>query len=258
MSDEDSSDLAVDAVVPLLRGRLGRPYLFVSECESTQNLARAGDPDEGAVVAADHQLAGRGRSGRTWEDAPGDGLLFSLVLRPPQSPQLPQLSLVVALAVAEAIEEAVGIAAGVKWPNDVEIDGRKVAGILLEASAGIVVCGLGINVNQTAERLPRSTRRPAGSLRSATGRRHDRAALLATVLAGVEHRYDEWRQLGLAVVAGSLNRRSVLNGRSVRVGDREGIVERITATGVLELRTGAGTIAVDSGEVEVLDVPLLS
>jgi len=239
-------------VEPLLRGRLGRPYRFVAECASTQELVREGDPPEGAVVATDHQRAGRGRGGRTWEDVPGDALLFSLLLRPPARPTLPQLSLVVALAVAEGIEELTGVAAGIKWPNDVELAGAKVAGILLEASGGAVTVGIGINVNQPPERLPTRTRRTAGSLRSATGRDHSRAALLGAVIAVVERRYDRWLADGLGPLLLAIEERSTLRGLKVAVGGVVGTVERIAPDGRLRLRTGSGeTVDLESGEIEV-------
>ena len=253
MTDLPSS-LAPHVVEPLLRGQLGRPYRFVAECDSTQELVRAGDPPEGAVVATDHQRAGRGRAGRTWEDAPGDALLFSLLLRPPTTPALPQLSLVLALAVAEAIERVTGLTTGIKWPNDVEVDGRKVAGVLLEAAGGAVTCGVGINVNQTAERLPPDTRRPSGSLRIASGRVVERARLLAEILEGIERRYRQWLGRGLGDLVGALDRRSTLVGRSVTVGSITGTVQGIASDGRLRIRRPSGeTVDVDSGEVDATD-----
>lgn len=246
--------LEADVVEPLLRGRLGRPYAFVAECDSTQELARAGGALEGAVVATDHQRAGRGRSGRTWEDEPGDALLFSLVLRPPATPALPQLSLVVALAVAEAAEEVSGARTGIKWPNDVEIEGAKIAGVLLEAASGVVTIGIGVNVNQEAARLPADTRRPAGSLRTATGRRHDRATLLAAILDRMERHYETWLEGGLGAIVPSLDARSTLRGRRVSVGGATGVVVGTADDGRLRLADDhRGERLVESGEITVLD-----
>lgn len=246
--------LAEEDVTPLLRGALGRPYRFVAECDSTQELARAGDAVEGTVVATDHQRAGRGRAGRTWEDAPGDALLFSIVLRPPAGPALPQLSLVVALAVAEAVEQVAGSTTGIKWPNDVEIAGAKIAGVLLEAAGGIVTCGVGVNVTQEAARLPGDTRRPAGSLRTATGRAHDRAPLLAAILDALERRYRLWLAAGLPALLPALEARSTLTGRPVAVGAGRGRVVGLASDGRLRVRLAGGAVAhVDSGEVELLD-----
>jgi BirA family transcriptional regulator, biotin operon repressor / biotin---[acetyl-CoA-carboxylase] ligase len=186
------SDLSPEAVVPLLRGRLGRPYRFVAECASTQKLF-ADDEPEGSVVATDHQTAGRGRLGRAWEDAPGTALLASVLLRPTvPMPLWPELSLVAGRAVAEAV----GADARVQLPNDVLIGGRKVAGILAEATTGRVVLGIGVNVNQRPDELPADTVKPVTSLYVATGRVHERAQLLASVLLELERGYVAWLNRG--------------------------------------------------------------
>jgi BirA family biotin operon repressor/biotin-[acetyl-CoA-carboxylase] ligase len=185
------SELAPDAVAPLLQGRFGRPYRFVAATASTQLLLDDADP-EGAVVAADHQTAGRGRLGRRWQDVPGRGLLFSVLLRPDvPMPLWPELSLVAGEAVAEALRP-LGVAAEVRHPNDVVVDGRKLVGVLPEASPGRVVLGVGVNVNQTSDELPAETVKPATSLRLELGRELERAPLLASILGRLEHRYDGW------------------------------------------------------------------
>ena len=146
------SDLTPASVEPLLQGRLGSPYRFVEECASTQRLLGA-DEAEGATVATDLQTEGRGRLGRTWETPPGRALLFSVLLHPrPPMAIWPELSLVAGDAVAAALREQTGVAAELSHPNDVLVVGRKVAGILPEASAGRVVLGIGVNVNQTERR----------------------------------------------------------------------------------------------------------
>jgi BirA family transcriptional regulator, biotin operon repressor / biotin---[acetyl-CoA-carboxylase] ligase len=185
-----SSDLSAECVEPLLEGRLGRPYSFVSECESTQRLIGPDDP-EGATIATDHQTAGRGRLGRVWEDAPGHGLLFSVLLRPgPPIAIWPELSVV----AGEAVAAALPVAASVSHPNDVMVDGRKIAGILPEAADGRVVLGVGVNVNQAAEDLPAGAVKPPTSLRIETGREWERAPLLAAILLELENRYDAWQR----------------------------------------------------------------
>jgi BirA family biotin operon repressor/biotin-[acetyl-CoA-carboxylase] ligase len=186
------SELAPEALAPLLRGRFGAPYRFVPSCPSTQRLLEADDP-EGAVVATDHQTDGRGRLGRRWEDAPGRGLLFSLLLRPDVPMAIwPELSLVAGEAVARALRR-LGADAGVRHPNDVVIAGkRKVVGVLPEASPGRVVLGVGVNVNQTESELPRDTVKPPTSLLLELGRTVDRAALLADLLAELERAYAAW------------------------------------------------------------------
>jgi BirA family biotin operon repressor/biotin-[acetyl-CoA-carboxylase] ligase len=189
------SDLSPGSVEPLLQGRLGRPYRFVEECASTQRLL-GGDEIEGATVAADHQTHGRGRLGRTWEAPAGRALLFSVLLRPrPPMALWPELSLVAGEAVATALRREAGVAAELSHPNDVLIEGRKVAGILPEATAGRVVLGIGVNVNQTAEELPVDTPKPSVSLRVETGREWMRAPLLAAILLEVERGYDAWQRL---------------------------------------------------------------
>jgi len=189
------SDLSPASVEPLLQGRLGSPYRFVGECESTQRLL---DPDgvEGATVATDLQTHGRGRLGRTWETPPGTALLFSVLLHPrPPMAIWPELSLVAGDAVAEALGAETAVAAELSHPNDVLIAGRKVAGILAEASVGRVVLGIGVNVDQAPEELPAETRKPATSLRIETGREWPRAPLLAAILLELECRYDDWQRL---------------------------------------------------------------
>jgi BirA family biotin operon repressor/biotin-[acetyl-CoA-carboxylase] ligase len=193
------SDLDEEAVLPLLRGRLGQPYRFVAECESTQRLADLATP-EGTTVAADLQTHGRGRLGRSWEAPPGRALLFSVLLRPaPPMALWPELSLVAGEAVAAALSTEADVSAELSHPNDVLIQRRKVAGILAEASTGRVVLGIGVNVNQTASELPAETPKPATSLRIETSREWPRASLLATILLELEDRYDTWQRLHTAV-----------------------------------------------------------
>jgi biotin-[acetyl-CoA-carboxylase] ligase BirA-like protein len=185
------SDLAPEAVVPLLRGHFGEPYRFVAECPSTQRLLGDGD-SEGTVVATDHQTEGRGRLGRTWEDVPGRSLLFSLLLRPPVPMALwPELSLVAGESVARALRD-IGVDASLRHPNDVVVAGRKVVGVLPEASPGRVVLGVGMNVNQTTDELPVETAKPPTSVRLELGRSIERAPLLALLLAELENGYAAW------------------------------------------------------------------
>jgi BirA family transcriptional regulator, biotin operon repressor / biotin---[acetyl-CoA-carboxylase] ligase len=189
------SDLTPGSVEPLLRGRLGRPYRFVDECASTQRLLD-GDETEGTTVATDLQTHGRGRLGRTWEAPAGRGLLFSVLLRPqPPMALWPELSLVAGEAVAAALRSEAGIAAALGHPNDVLVEGRKIAGILPEATTGRVTLGIGVNVNQTADELPGETPKPPTSLRLETGREWPRAPLLAAILLALELRYAEWQRL---------------------------------------------------------------
>jgi BirA family transcriptional regulator, biotin operon repressor / biotin---[acetyl-CoA-carboxylase] ligase len=182
------SDLLPDTVVPLLRGRFGTPYRFVASCPSTQREIDPEDP-EGTVVATDHQTEGRGRLGRVWVDTPARSLLFSVQLRPTRAvSEWPELSVL----AGEAVASVLPLAASVIHPNDVVVDGRKVAGILPEASDGRVVLGIGVNVNQTADELPRDARKPPTSVRVELGQEAARAPLLVAILLELETRYDAW------------------------------------------------------------------
>ncbi len=186
------SDLIPEVVAPLLQGRLGRPYRYVAACPSTQRLIGEADL-EGTTVSTDHQTQGRGRLGRVWEDTPGRSLLFSVLLTPrPPMPLWPQLSLVAGEAVARALREQTGIDATLRHPNDVVVAGRKLVGVLPEASRGRVVLGIGVNVNQSVEELPAETVKPPTSVRIELGREVERAPLLAAILVELERGYDEW------------------------------------------------------------------
>jgi BirA family biotin operon repressor/biotin-[acetyl-CoA-carboxylase] ligase len=186
------SDLTPELVMPLLRGRLGKPYRFVATCASTQRLLGDDDP-EGSIVVTDHQTQGRGRLGRAWEDAPGRSILMSILLRPrPPMPLWPELSLVAGEAVARALRNETGIDATLRHPNDVVVAGRKLVGILPEASPGRVALGIGVNVNQSADELPTETAKPPTSVRVEAGREVERAPLLAAILVELEQGYDAW------------------------------------------------------------------
>ena len=187
-----NDSLAPEAMVPRLRGRFGQPYEHVGSTPSTQ-LLLAPDAPEGALVVAEEQTAGRGRLGRNWFAPAGTSLLCSLQLRPDTpTERLPELTGVAARACADAIAALTGLEPALKFPNDVLVGGRKVAGILAEARDGRVVLGVGINVNLPADELPEDVDRPATSLLVETGRELDRAELLAELLERLERRYDAW------------------------------------------------------------------
>jgi BirA family biotin operon repressor/biotin-[acetyl-CoA-carboxylase] ligase len=187
-----ADSLAPDIVAPLLQGRFGRVYRYAELSPSTQRLLEEDDA-EGTIAVAEEQSEGRGRLGRPWHAPPRTSVLVSVLLRPNVDPaRLPELSLIAGGAVAEAIAEVTGVQPAIKFPNDVLIGGRKVAGILAEASDGRVVLGIGVNANQTEQQLPAETRMPPTSLRLETGEAVDRAQLLAAILAQLERAYDAW------------------------------------------------------------------
>jgi len=184
--------LAPLAVRPRLRGRFGAPlYLYAERCSSTQDLLPPETP-EGALALAEEQTRGRGRRGRDWQGAAGKGLLFSLCLRPQvATARLASFTPVAAEAIVQAIA-SFGGQATVKPPNDVLLAGKKVAGILAEASAGRVVLGVGVNVEQSARDLPARPVFPASSLALELGRPIDRVELLICILAQLERHYRIW------------------------------------------------------------------
>jgi BirA family transcriptional regulator, biotin operon repressor / biotin---[acetyl-CoA-carboxylase] ligase len=168
--------LSPDVVLPALRGSFGREYHYAVETASTQ-LMLAEVAGHGAVALAEHQTTGRGRLGRVWVDEPGAGLTFSIVLTPPPPVRRwPELTLV----AAEVVAGAIGAGATIKAPNDVLLDGCKVAGVLAEARNGErVVLGIGVNVGSTP--WPGS-----GAARTA------RLDLFVEILDRLERGYDTW------------------------------------------------------------------
>lgn len=225
--------------------RFGEPRLDVESCESTQALVDTSLP-EGAIVVADHQTAGRGRLGHTWEAPAGKALLVSVLLRPPAERNIAEISLVAGVAVADALERTLGLSVQLKWPNDVMLRRRKVAGCLAEARDGVVVLGIGVNVNQTRDELPPN----AGSVLTLTGRELDREELLTMILDDLAARYADWCGDGLDAVYEGLGPRDFLRGRQVSVNGTSGVATMIDRQGRLEIAVGHGAlVTVDSGEV---------
>ena len=245
------------------------PVRYVEETGSTNSdaldWAAEGAP-EGAMVVAENQAAGRGRWGRSWESVPGTSLLFSLVLRPgPEAIGL--LTTLAGVGCAAGIRALTGLEPGLKWPNDVILRDRKVAGILVETRVagsevtGAVV-GIGLNVSSRPEDFSAEVSETATSLAvelEAAGRGGPlgRPALLAGILGQIDQRYREWAPQRLL---GEATEKSIILGRSVRVrgpqGDvMEGVARRLTRTGALELEAGGTLAVVESGEVERLDAP---
>lgn len=240
--------LTPETVEPLLRGRFGRPYLYHERCESTQRLL---DPSlsEGATAVCDEQAAGRGRLGRSWSAPPGTAVLCSILLEPPPERPIAELSLVGGVAVAESVEAATALAAQIKWPNDVLVNRRKVAGLLAEAGSGAVVLGIGLNVNQTREQLPADAKVEAGSLLTTDGIRRERAPILADLLVRLEQAYDRWRESGLDAIYEGLGARDFLRGRRVYVDGEAGLGIAVDRRGHLEVEIGGERRLVESGEV---------
>jgi len=242
-----------------------REIVVYEETDSTNDLAlqrgRQG-ASAGLVIFAEHQNAGRGRFGRRWESASHRGLWFTLLLRP-EFPlaQWSRLTTWAAVSVAAAVEGATGLRTAIKWPNDVFLAGRKVAGILIESgtdSAGrpFAVVGIGVNANHETADFPPELADRAASLRIATGRSCDRAALAVEILAALASRHDRLAADFPQLVA-EASRRSLLLGRWVqlRAGTQlyEGLAEGLDADGQLRVRASDGTAtSYIAGEVTVV------
>jgi len=207
-----------------------------------RDLAEAGAP-EGTLVVAEQQNRGRGRMGRSWVSPPGKGIWMSLLLRP-NVPllQTPQLTLLAAVALNRAIERVTGLDIGIKWPNDLLIDGRKISGILLESATEderirYVVVGMGISVNLEETDYPEEVAAKAVSLRMASGRVLDRIELIAEILKEFEELYSVFNASGFEPIRLLWEARSInLNKPTVLMtagGRIEGIPRGISETGAL-------------------------
>jgi BirA family biotin operon repressor/biotin-[acetyl-CoA-carboxylase] ligase len=246
-------------------GHLGRSIIYFPVTASTNDVAAvlaAHAANDGAVVIADAQTAGRGRRGRDWFSPPGSGLYVSVVLRPGRSAQsggdraARLLTLAAGVALVDAVHAATGLAVALKWPNDLYIGRRKLAGILAEAAgAGLddaIVLGYGINVRTAA--YPPELGDRATSLESELGRPVDRATLLVETLASLARRYrdlldarfdailDAWR----ARAPGCTGSRVSWNGAS---GSASGTTAGIDVDGALLVVVDGRVERVVAGEV---------
>ena len=245
---------------------LGIPRLEVwSSLPSTNDrgraLVREGAPPW-TVVVAEAQSAGRGRAGSVWQSTAGAGLWISVVLRPRTPAHAGLLPLLTGVALARALEAEdtaapdSGLRVGLKWPNDVWLDGRKVAGILCESVREAVVAGVGVNVREPAGGYAPEHASKAGALEALTSRAWSEARILEGLLR-------EWRALWDAAplrfegrVADYWSARDILRGRLLRVGAVEGVARGLTPQGALVLETPDGErTSVTAGHVEWRDDP---
>jgi BirA family biotin operon repressor/biotin-[acetyl-CoA-carboxylase] ligase len=238
-------------------GLFGAQVHYAAQVGSTNDivrqLAEEGAP-EGTLVVADEQTAGRGRMGRRWLAPPNMALLMSLLFRPSLPPEeANRLVMACGLAAAEAIEARTGLAVDVKWPNDLQIGGAKVAGILAESELlgerlVYVVVGIGINVNMREDPAEKLLY-PATSLLRETGRPVDRLALLGDFL----ERLDAWHSLlDRSELDAAWSARLVTLGQRVVAGEVEGVAERVDRAGALWVRDDAGELVrLTAGEVSL-------
>jgi BirA family biotin operon repressor/biotin-[acetyl-CoA-carboxylase] ligase len=248
---------------------IGRLCHYVPVIASTNTAARLlgrQGQAEGTIVLADAQTAGRGQAGKVWFSPPERNVYVSILLRPPLAPaQASLISLLAAVAVVATLQQE-GAACGIKWPNDVLLHQRKVAGILTEMethreAVQFVVVGIGINVNMTQAELDRDLgpiAPTATSMAAALGREVCREALLAALMASLERWYDRFRTEGALALHAAWEARSLMRGRRVSArtpeASWEGMAEGIDQTGRLLLRCDEGTlVALASAEVRFLD-----
>ncbi|TYO99864.1 BirA family biotin operon repressor/biotin-[acetyl-CoA-carboxylase] ligase [Geothermobacter ehrlichii] len=261
-----------DRVTPEeIRSRLGeslvgRRVVCFERTDSTNlqalRLAEQG-AEEGTVLIAEAQDAGKGRLGRSWLSPPGVNLYTSIILRPEIPPwDAPQMTFLAAMAVVRAVEEVCALSPRVKWPNDLLLGGRKVAGLLSELSADMdrvraVVLGIGLNVNMSPEQIPSTLRYPATSLAIEGGRNYSRIDLACAICRHLDALYRLYRERGFEPVRLAWEANCDLIGRRVEVscgeGTLRGRVRGIDGDGALLLDgPGGGVERILAGDVRPL------
>lgn len=221
-------------------------------------LADAGAP-HGTVILADEQTQGVGRLGRAWHSEPGTGLYMTAIYRPKLcADSLPVVTLALGVAAADAIEQTTGFRPDLRWPNDLLFDGQKCGGILTQLHSGVLLAGIGINVNQTA--FPEDLGGIATSLRSHSGREHSREALLNGLIGSIEPWLERLFAEGKSPIFDAFTASSsYVRGRRVVVEQPEGAVRGVTdgldPQGFLRLRTDDGArILIIAGGVRPEDI----
>lgn len=231
---------------------------------STQDVAKdmaSKGASEGTVVVAKKQTQGRGRLGRKWF-SPEGGLWFSVILRPKIAPdEAPKITLLGAVSIAQAVREVTELKAQIKWPNDILIEDRKVAGILTEGSAvagqlGFVLLGVGVNVNVDISTFPEGLLVPATSLSAESGKEIELPLLLQSCLKHLESYY-AWLRADFEKILDEWRRLSAILGRRVRVSSLgetlEGVATDVDYEGALLLRVSSGEVkTVRTGDLSIL------
>lgn len=238
-----------------------RPLLFIDEVSSTNDTAKdcANDGcEEGLLVVTDNQAAGRGRLGRVWQCEKSAALCMSIVLRPDIMPfEAPQITLAAGIACAKAINKITGLNSGIKWPNDIMVNGKKVVGILTEMSAEIekvkyVVVGIGVNVNN--KDFSDDIKYKATSLLIETGVKQKRSVFADEIAKELISLYNIYCREGFSALAEEYNSLCINVGRYVKTVGREEIEGKalgINKNGEILIETKGGIIPVLSGEVSL-------
>lgn len=263
MSASDLDGAAITRSLLLHDPAWSAPVHVVPTTRSTNDDARraaAAGEVAGAAFLADAQSGGRGRGGHVWHSPPGENLYLTVVLRPRiAATALSPVTLALGVAVARVVEDAIARrdAVAIKWPNDVLVDGRKVAGVLVEGQlrgdrVQSLVAGVGLNVHARSFPPPLDDR--ATSLILAGATRLDRSALAAALIAGFVTASARFEAEGLAAFLADLERRDALAGRRVRVGGLVGLAVGVDVSGALRLRDDHGCVhAVVAGEAVALE-----
>jgi len=239
---------------------LGRPLMYEPVTGSTNDnallAARSGAP-HGSLFVADEQTRGRGRRGNPWLAAPGESLLFSVLLRPKlELSQCSALTLAVGLSLRDAVAPLLTDAAQLKWPNDLYVGGKKLAGVLVESQLQgerlqAVVVGVGLNVSTRA--FPEEIAMRATSLARLGASNLEREALLQAILNAMALRLEAYQDTGVAGILDELNAADALRDRRVRVDADEGMGRGLDEQGRLLLEDDAGVVrAIIAGTVELL------
>ena len=245
------------------------PIHYAPQLASTNTVARelalSGAP-HGSLVVTDHQTAGRGRCGRPWVSPAGAGLTVSLLLRPAlPMDSLPLIGLLAAVAAVEAVQTVTGAEARIKWPNDLLLKGRKIAGLLLEAASEpdaleYVIVGMGLNVNATREQLPARPLFPASSLRLETGRCWERAPLLIHWMLAFQQHWPELVSGNAHRLREAWSRYSATNAQRIRIQVTANTVVEgrdcgIDSDGALRVQDAQGKMhRMLSGDLSLVDV----
>jgi len=241
--------------------------VYFQETDSTnlraKSLADRGAP-EGTVVIAESQTEGRGRRGRTWFSPAGEGIYVSVILRPALSPnEASRLTLLAAVAAAETLLHLTSLSVRIKWPNDIMVRGKKLAGILTQVSTEMdavdyIVVGLGLNVNTPLKHFPADLRNSATSIQAEMNGPFPRIRLLRLYLERFEDRYEMFKQSGFQPILERWKELSDIIGKRIRVDLLNhyctGEVLDIDQDGILILREQDGTLQrILSGDVTLLD-----
>lgn len=265
LSDYNSIILPDEIMAQMDKTSLFNKVLFFPMVDSTNKLGKEllnnNQAEEGLVIVAARQSAGQGRLGRKW-DSPLGGLWFSFILKPKLAlHELPLLSLVFAVAIASALEEFLDKPCEIKWPNDVFVNGKKMAGILLEVSGQVdnidyVIAGIGININIDITNLSNETRQVATSLLQETNREIPNSIILPLVLTYLEKYYNLFITEGFGKIRDEFKQKCLHLGRNVAVQQGNKIVTGlntdIDSQGTMILKVNEDIVRITTGDVKII------